>query len=88
MKKVWLLKYQVTGNSRFPIDMLRYDRACPQREEDSSKIDASFYYNTITEPVTVGVQSYCVTKNEMPRIGRWKSFGWDVIPSSLEWEKL
>jgi hypothetical protein len=95
MKK-WLLKYQVRGTSGFPIDMLRYDAAYPDSETDSSKITRSVehrivreeYPNTTDEQVTVNVRSYCYNKTEWPTERRWQSFGWEVVPGSITWEKI
>lgn len=32
-EKVYVQKFEVTGKGRFPLDMLRYDSCCPDREE-------------------------------------------------------
>jgi hypothetical protein len=66
--------YEVTGRSRFPIDMLRYDAAHPERESDSARITGTLWPNEpLNEPVTVTVVSA-----HMPTRARWASFGWRV----------
>jgi hypothetical protein len=68
-------KYRVTvaGRSGFPIDMLRYDRATPLTESDSTVIAATLRPVQERQEREVAV----LTERE-PTIGRWASFGWTV----------
>lgn len=61
--------FTVEGEGHFPIDMLRYDRAWPKSEADSSAIPQAYrkrQVRLIGEHVTAG---------------RWNSFNWKVIKS-------
>lgn len=64
--------FTVTGTSRFPIDMLRYDRATPATEVDSSAITGTLYGGAAGRYVAVQVRAEKLTA------GRWASFGWTV----------
>ena len=68
-----MLAFTVKGRGRFPVDMLRYDRACPQTSADSRKIEDSVRnrgYNGYT--ITL------VTERKSVTVDRWASFGWSV----------
>ena len=72
---IWRAK--VSGIGEFPIDMLRYDRAHPEYENDSGTVVATFSGRHSRETVTiVGGMSGGPTKD------RWSSFLWGVE----EWE--
>ena len=65
------------GRPDFPVDMLRYDRLAPHREEDSYNIGRER-----NERVPGGMQVELVRyapKSWMPTQGRWESFGWVVV---------
>ena len=64
--------YTVEGSGTFPIDMLRYDRATPATESDSSLIESTFLPRNRANHV-VRVQA-----NEPLTVARWESFGWKV----------
>ncbi len=82
--KIDALKYQhfakvtVKPFSSFPIDMLRYDRCTPNRQLDSSQINASFEQRD--KPIIVVVR--CISENakEPWTTDRWKSFGAEIEP--------
>jgi hypothetical protein len=64
----------VSGVAPFPIDMLRYDAARPEREEDSGSISGSLMRvdrNNARRIVRV-VSDRPLTSS------RWESFGWSV----------
>ena len=63
--------FSVHGTFRFPIDMLRYDRAWPRTEADARKIEDSFRPNA--EAMTVDLASL-----DEPNTARWQSFMWSV----------
>lgn len=67
-------RYTVRGRLPFPIDMLRYDACYPASEHDSAVIRASID-DRGPEPYTVDVYA-----RRPLTLGRWKSFGWDVMP--------
>jgi hypothetical protein len=61
----------VEGDSSFPIDMLRYDRATPATERDSKEIERSFRRGERT-PFKLILMAQKVTYD------RWFSFGWEA----------
>jgi hypothetical protein len=63
----------VQGVLPFPIDMLRYDACYPASEADSSIINRSLTHDTRGK-ITVEVR----TRSPLT-VGRWKSFGWQVV---------
>lgn len=82
----WKHTFTVTGSGQFPIDMLRYDRCCPEREEDSSHIISS-----LESPVgehSVQIIKFAENRQWRPTAARWKSFGWDILSASYKAEKL
>jgi len=73
-EKVWRKIIKVSGNSLFPMDMLRYDRCYPKTGEDATALDFRMRSNQRTVTlVFVGLHAY-----EQPTVDRWKSFGWTV----------
>lgn len=71
MPKNYRFHYQVRGQGSFPVDMLRYDQAWPEREEDSGHIASTFH----RVPHSGSIR---LTGLDLPTIGRWLSFGWIV----------
>lgn len=66
--------------SRFPIDMLRYDRCTPATESDSHSIEDSFDSRDVRGPIgkrEVGISKYSEHKDwdKAFTTDRWKSFG-------------
>jgi len=57
----------VFGDGIFPFDMLRRDRATPESEQDSAKIDG------------FRSRELRVRMNSLPTEGRWNSFGWIIL---------
>jgi hypothetical protein len=57
----------------FPIDMLRYDQAIPESEQDSVNIASSMH------PRSVSQRTIRVVMPRQPTMARWESFGWKVI---------
>lgn len=70
MAKRVLVVFEVTGNSWFPFDMLRYDCCYPYTENDSAEL--------ANDDLRVVRLSRFADKNWKPTEGRWKSFGWDL----------
>jgi len=74
---------EVAGRGEFPMDMLRYDMACPVRGDDAARIglQAHAYELDGVEPDTVTwnnpirLHVFSVTG---PTLARWLSFGWSV----------
>jgi len=75
--------FVVRGRGFFPLDMLRYDGCHPAFEIDSTRITQE----DDTEPRDVTVRRTFGTRSERkawaPTEGRWRSFGWGVVPFSL-----
>ena len=72
--------FTVEGSSPFPIDMLRYDRATPAREQDALEISASIDRMHPRQKRSVRLWSAL----SHPTDGRWESFGWRVTESSVD----
>jgi len=64
------------GRGRFPLDMLRYDRCFPHRQEDVSALDAEPGENWKCQVV-----QYTTTRQHRFTPARWSSFsvGADVL---------
>lgn len=65
--------WKLRGSHPFPIDMLRRDCAWPASEQDSNVILSTIRLET-HGPVEVEVYA-----RRPLTIGRWRSFGWDVL---------
>lgn len=63
-------RFAVIGRGAFPVDMLRYDRACPWQERDSALIQ-----DEDRERVVL-VESW---GHGAPEYRRWSSFGWCAV---------
>lgn len=68
-RDVKIFEYEVTGSTRFPLDMLRYDRAWPATSVDATAAANHRPY----EKRTVKLRGL-----NNPAVGRWASFGWRV----------
>lgn len=77
MPKQYEFRYTVTGRGGFPVDMLRYDRATPRREEDSSLITSTLQHTHSRPPN--GPEIQLCSRIKPPTEGRWVSFGWGVL---------
>lgn len=71
-------KAKITFRGQFPIDMLRYDRACPESEQDSAVIEQSGL--VLPGPQTVEICKVTSQKKPQWTEGRWKSFGAKIEP--------
>lgn len=67
------LRFKVTGNGYFPVDMLRYDRCFPVNSEDATRIQERCLDFSQTSTVTLESDARIV-----PTKDRWQSFGWRV----------
>jgi len=70
-------EFEVEGHGDFPVDMLRYDRACPATEVDSGLI-LKMIANPRLARHSQRVKIIC-HRNNGPTYGRWASFGWSII---------
>jgi len=64
--------YWVEGAGTFPLDMLRYDSACPATEQDTWTIGYD-------ERRTVALRRFAKEPRKGPQVARWTSFGWRVV---------
>ena len=64
---------KVSGTSAFPVDMLRYDRAWPTREQDS--VEAS---SSIDRMHPRAERKIMITSLQPLTSSRWLFFGWTV----------
>ena len=77
--------YVVEGNTKFPIDMLRYDYSGPAGSDDARIIEMCLANDEHSEfrARVLGYRVILRTRNPnkkwTPTIGRWKSFGWKVV---------
>lgn len=71
--------YTVQGTARFPLDMLRYDSAHPVSSESVVEIEESLFRNDPRK-----IRSIRLASASAPTEGRWSSFGWAVIKSSIQ----
>lgn len=69
-------KFTVRGKLPFPLDMLRYDAAFPRDTDDALAIQATF--DPFSGPVTVTLNR-AARPGTRPTVGRWRSFGWEVL---------
>jgi hypothetical protein len=86
-KTVKVYEQKVTVRIRsVPYDMLRYDNCCPASEEESVKLERVGSHGlAATKPEEHVVVFRRFSRNgEGPTVGRWKSFGCDV----LSWEAV
>lgn len=76
---------EVAVRHRFPIDMLRYERAYPLHEADSNRIQALVEEDqrTATERV-VSVAKVTDDKNPSWGTARWTSFGCTIMNERTE----
>lgn len=74
----YLQRIRVKGDFGFPIDMLRYDGYCPDKEEDSGKITRSFDPRVEQEEITLWKYVENKTGIGGPTAERWSSFGWKI----------
>lgn len=65
--------YYVTGLGKFPLDMLRYDKAWPACCEDSNRMGWE-------DGKARSVQLYSY---QPPEIDRWASFNWAVTDTKM-----
>ena len=72
--------YAVRGRGTFPLDMLRYDRACPCREQDSFAIENA----GSRHPRTVMLIRFSPEPGRHGADKRWQSFGWKIVPHDRE----
>lgn len=71
MPRTRFYEFKVTGESRFPLDMLRYDSCWPHHQEDVSTLGMAINrYPTGNRPIRL------VSSVKPPTIDRWASFGW------------
>lgn len=71
--------FTVEGRSPFPLDMLRYDRACPYHVDDVAPLATPS-----REPRRVSLIAFTPYGNApAPTSDRWITFGWSVIPDSI-----
>lgn len=81
--------FTVEGGGTFPIDMLRYDACYPASETDS--FAAMSWENMPTGRRRVTLK-HRVAKDEnlnhYPCEDRWKSFTWNVVPGSIQYDRL
>jgi len=81
-EKLYVIHVTVIGYGPFPIDMLRYDRSCPDHETDSYDIARTTY-----EPQMREVHLVQFSKNQKisdHSIARWKSFKWKIMKAECD----
>jgi len=77
MAQNYIHEIEVEGSFTFPIDMLRYDGLYPATGKDSSEISLSLQeIDTTIKKYTLRTNN---SKNWVPTLRRWQSFGFKVI---------
>lgn len=72
--KVNLYQFEVKGAGRFPLDMLRHGQCWPDDQDAADNIQ-----KVHRTPVIIRLNAVA-----LPDSGRWKSFGWQVVASSVK----
>ena len=88
-RPTFLLTFTVTGQSAFPIDMLRYASAWPATTEDVMTIANSLrsYCADTDGPLSVTLRCYVNAETGIfPE--RWRSFGWFPDVTTFRHDKL
>jgi len=69
--------YEVVGNTRFPIDMLRYETSVPATAADAAVITAAVMRK---QKEVKRITLACLTPDPhwRPAIDRWRGLGWTV----------
>jgi hypothetical protein len=89
----YIVTFEVTGKTNFPLDMLRYDRCFPVRGEDADSIGQSLRSDIRIKEKVDGlpdgvfrIRLERVTMLAAPGVtsARWSSFGWSVDPESIK----
>jgi hypothetical protein len=69
-----MIEFTVEGSGRFPVDMLRYDRATPSTYADFVAVTREWVPTRLREKYRVRLQA-----ESGPTEARWESFGWRVL---------
>ena len=77
MQKMYSHIFSVKGVFPFPTDMLRYDQCFP-RTSDSAVDMVTTFDRRNSEAITIELIHYGI-RDWKPTVGRWRSFGWEVI---------
>lgn len=88
---MYITKFSVRGNGVFPMDMLRYDACYPNSDDSVQKIKTfgDLQAGDARETVTISLSHRHENKiTSCPMVGRWHSFGWGVVPGSVETRKV
>ena len=75
--------FTVEGRGRFPMDMLRYDRAVPSTGDDVTTLedDRGLAMAFVRR---VELMAFAPVGNKLePTTERWRSFGWSVVPGTV-----
>lgn len=88
MSLKYVTKFNVVGNSSFPMDMLRHDRCCPSTSHDADVITAGGdLFDQDLKTVTL-IKYHEAKARPGITEGRWASFSWNVDPNSIETVKI
>lgn len=78
--RFYVIRLTVRGAGQFPVDMLRYDRSCPDNQTDSSAITNED--GPVREVHLVQFsRNKCIAQVS---IDRWKSFGWVILRAEAD----
>lgn len=72
--------FYVKGSGWFPFDMLRYDQCWPAYEQESTLLGSEDFESKET---LIALERHVMTRDEVPTLNRWESFGWEVVPESI-----
>lgn len=81
---VWRVTVRIDRAARgcIPLDMMRYDRCCPETEVDAGKLNRLVHTHSggeLTEADrTVSFKMYDIA-GQGPHAARWRSFGCEIL---------
>lgn len=85
MRKLYIVRFTVTGTGEFPFDMLRYDGCYPRHESEARRLGSSYARGNLPEGRRVfELESRGRPNHWEPTAARWQSFGWTVDQMSVE----
>lgn len=78
----------VPARRKFPLDMLRYDRCCPDRQDDVSRLEDALEYREDGSPSELVIRVVRISPSKVNpwTEARWQSFG--VVCKPLNSERV
>lgn len=84
-RRLYAVRFIVTGTGEFPFDMLRYDACHPRHEDEARQLGTTYAKGDLPEGKRqIELESRGRPNHWTPTVDRWRSFGWTVDHYSLE----